>query len=43
MWADTFTTWKEDNPPPLDRIGDISITSWRAKEREKAFAEKQNA
>ena len=43
MWDDTFTTWKEDNPPPLDRIGDISITSWRAKEREKAFADKQNA
>lgn len=41
MWADKFTSWKEDHPPPLDRIGDISITSWRKKEREKVLAEKR--
>eukprot|EP00562_Extubocellulus_spinifer_P001060 CAMPEP_0178489092 /NCGR_PEP_ID=MMETSP0696-20121128/10197_1 /TAXON_ID=265572 /ORGANISM="Extubocellulus spinifer, Strain CCMP396" /LENGTH=599 /DNA_ID=CAMNT_0020116881 /DNA_START=103 /DNA_END=1902 /DNA_ORIENTATION=+ len=43
MWADTYTSWKKNNPPPLDRIGDISITAWRKKELEKAFAEKQKA
>ena len=36
MWSDKFTSWARMNPPPLDRIGDISITTWRKQEREKA-------
>jgi len=38
MWSEKFTDWAKENPPPLDRIGDMSITAWRKKEREKAFA-----
>lgn len=34
MWAPKFTEWAEQNPPPLDRIGDMSITTWRRKMRE---------
>ena len=37
MWSDRFTSWAKHNPPPLDRIGDISITTWRKQEREKAI------
>jgi hypothetical protein len=35
MWSKNFTSWAKENLPPLDRIGDISITSWRKQEREK--------
>ena len=37
MWSSKFTDWAETNPPPLDRIGDISITAWRKQEREKSL------
>lgn len=33
MWSPKFTDWAEKNPPPLDRIGDMSITTWRKKMR----------
>mmetsp|Transcript_2187 Transcript_2187/g.2875 ORF Transcript_2187/g.2875 Transcript_2187/m.2875 type:complete len:388 (+) Transcript_2187:374-1537(+) len=33
MWTPRFLEWAESNPPPLDRIGDISITSWRKQQR----------
>jgi hypothetical protein len=33
MWSAKFTEWAEKNPPPLDRIGDMSITTWRKKVR----------
>jgi len=42
MWSKKFTNWAEENPPPLDRIGDISITSWRKKERERALKEQES-
>lgn len=40
MWSEQYTNWADENPPPLDRIGDMSITAWRKREREKAFAAK---
>jgi len=33
MWSSKFTDWAAANPPPLDPIGDISITAWRKQER----------
>mmetsp|Transcript_22733 Transcript_22733/g.33570 ORF Transcript_22733/g.33570 Transcript_22733/m.33570 type:complete len:605 (+) Transcript_22733:83-1897(+) len=35
MWSGEQVTWCEANPPPLERIGDVSITTWRKREREK--------
>ena len=38
MWSTDYTSWADNNnPPPLDPIGDISITAWRKQEREKAL------
>lgn len=34
LWAQSFQDWAEENPPPLNRIGDISITAWRKQQRE---------
>ena len=34
MWSSKFTEWADTNPPPLDRIGDMSITTWRKKMRQ---------
>lgn len=34
MWSEKFTDWARNNPAPLDRIGDISITKWRQLQRE---------
>ena len=39
MWGKEYTDWKEENPPDLGRIGDISVASWRKEEREKSRAE----
>ena len=36
MWSPKFTDWTDANPPPLDRIGDMTVTKWRKLEREKA-------
>jgi hypothetical protein len=36
MWSPKFTDWADANPPPLDRIGDMTVTKWRKLEREKA-------
>ena len=36
MWSQDFTSWAQQYPPPLERIGDISINAWRKQEREKA-------
>jgi hypothetical protein len=33
MWTQRFAEWAEHNPPPLEPIGDISVSSWRARER----------
>jgi len=41
MWSDDFKKWAEQNPPPLERIGDLSINAWRKQEREKAMNQKQ--
>ena len=38
MWSPRFTDWAAANPPPLDRIGDMTITAWRKEERAKALA-----
>lgn len=35
MWSPKFTDWADANPPPLDRIGDMTVTKWRKLEREK--------
>ena len=43
MWSDKFTSWAKVNPPPLERIGDISITTWRKQEREKALLQQRIA
>jgi len=40
MWSDEFLNWAEQHPPPLERIGDISINAWRKQEREKAMKTK---
>jgi len=37
MWGKDFREWAEDNPPDLERIGDISIAAWRKREKEKAM------
>ena len=37
MWSEKFKSFANENPPPLDRIGDMSITAWRKQEREKAL------
>lgn len=34
MWSSKFTDWAKSNPPPLERIGDMSITTWRKRMRE---------
>jgi hypothetical protein len=34
MWSSKFTDWAETHPPPLDRIGDMSITTWRKRMRQ---------
>jgi len=39
MWGEGFREWKEENPPDLERIGDVSIGAWRKAEREKAREE----
>jgi hypothetical protein len=36
MWSEKYTSWKDSNPPPLERIGDMTITAWRKRERELA-------
>ena len=36
MWSPKFTDWADANPPPLDRIGDMTVAKWRKLEREKA-------
>ena len=36
MWSEKYTSWKSANPPPLERIGDMTITAWRKRERELA-------
>ena len=41
MWDQNYLQWKEDHPPPLERIGDISITRWRKQERGKALEAKK--
>jgi len=41
MWSRSYAEWSRQNPPPLERIGDISITAWRKQEREAALL-KQN-
>ena len=33
MWSDSYTRWKDANPPPLERIGDMTIKAWRKQER----------
>jgi len=33
MWSPPFTEWAREHPPPLDRIGDVSITTWRKRMR----------
>jgi len=33
MWSTQFTEWAKDHPPPLNRIGDMSITTWRKRRR----------
>lgn len=33
MWSPKFTDWAVVNPPPLEPIGDVSITTWRKRER----------
>jgi len=38
MWSDKYTSWKSANPPPLERIGDMTITAWRKREREAAVS-----
>lgn len=43
MWADEYEAWAAAHPPPLERVGDMSITAWRRSEREKAKAQKQTA
>jgi len=35
MWGDKNEQWCRDHPPPLDPIGNMSITTWRKREREK--------
>ena len=35
MWSPKFTDWAKLNPPPLEPIGDVSITTWRKRERAK--------
>ena len=40
MWSGEYTEWAVDHPPPLERIGDVSITTWRRQEREKALLAK---
>ena len=38
MWGTPrFRDWKEENPPDLERIGDITISAWRKREKEKAL------
>ena len=39
MWSSKFTDWAETHPPPLNRIGDMSITTWRKRMREKEAQE----
>ena len=41
MWAKSFTDWAQRHPPPLERIGDISITAWRKQEREAMLLEQK--
>ena len=36
MWSPRYADWAALNPPPLERIGDQTITAWRKQEREKA-------
>ena len=38
MWSEKYTSWKDNNPPPLERIGDMTITAWRKREREAAVS-----
>ena len=38
MWSPKYADWARANPPPLDRIGDVSVTPWRARERARAAA-----
>lgn len=40
MWSKSFTDWAKRHPPPLERVGDLSITAWRKQERE-AVKQKQ--
>jgi len=36
MWNADFRAFVDQHPPPLDLIGDITITQWRQRERAKA-------
>lgn len=38
MWTSRHAEWAAANPPPLEPIGDISITSWRQQERARLAA-----
>ena len=38
MWSDASLAWARENPPPLERIGDQTVTQWRKAERAKARA-----
>jgi hypothetical protein len=35
MWTDAVAAWAHAHPPPLEPIGDISVSSWRKTERER--------
>ncbi len=38
MWPADHAAWASANPPPLDRIGDVTVSVWRKQERAKAAA-----
>jgi hypothetical protein len=33
MWPSSHSLWEAKNPPPLERIGDMTVQAWRARER----------
>lgn len=35
MWPAATAAWEAAHPPPLERIGDMTVSAWRAKERAK--------
>lgn len=34
MWADHFLRFADEHPPPLDLVGDLSISTWRAQQQQ---------